>query len=107
MSMDPADISCTSRKLGAGEIMEKTLLSLLVARRMALPGRRKRREPLAAKLTDRWGISPYTGRTIILEDILFGDVFLCGGQSNMALNLRVAFEGERFIEEANRRARFD
>lgn len=45
------------------------------------------------------------GMKAMLEDVLFGDVYFCGGQSNMALNLRVAFEGERFIEEADRRER--
>lgn len=43
------------------------------------------------------------GDVIELFDVLFGDVFLCGGQSNMALNLRVAFEGEKYIDEADRR----
>lgn len=42
------------------------------------------------------------GKTATLKDVLFGDVFLCGGQSNMALNLRVAFEGEQYIERADK-----
>ena len=35
-----------------------------------------------------------------LENVLFGDVYLCGGQSNMAMNLRVSNNGSQLIAAA-------
>ena len=40
-------------------------------------------------------------QTIALENVLFGDVYLCGGQSNMAMNLRVAHNGTEIIAAAD------
>ena len=38
--------------------------------------------------------------TIILEDVLFGDVWVCSGQSNMAFLLQNAFNGSQFVNDS-------
>lgn len=34
-----------------------------------------------------YGESPYTNESFTIQDVLFGDVFICGGQSNMAYGM--------------------
>ncbi len=41
------------------------------------------------------------GTTVVLQDVVFGDVWLCSGQSNMAFPLRNADGGEAAISEAD------
>lgn len=36
-----------------------------------------------------------------LENVMFGDVYLCSGQSNMEFSLRIAAEAKEFISSAN------
>jgi sialate O-acetylesterase len=69
----------------------------------------------AVAATDgRWAVSidvppaggPYVvdieaGEKVTLRDVLVGDVWLCGGQSNMELPLRVTDDGEREAQQAN------
>lgn len=38
---------------------------------------------------------------IILKDILFGDVWICSGQSNMAFLLEHAFNGSKYVNASN------
>lgn len=40
-------------------------------------------------------------RTVVLHDVLVGDVWLCGGQSNMELPLSRTLDGDREIKSAN------
>lgn len=69
----------------------------------------------AAASDGRWQVKleppapggPYTvkisGRqSVELQEVLVGDVWLCGGQSNMAVSLRFARDGEEEIKAANR-----
>jgi len=51
---------------------------------------------------------PYTitlnttsGTSTVLDDVLFGDVFFCGGQSNMQMTVDLAFNGTAEIAAAN------
>jgi sialate O-acetylesterase len=50
---------------------------------------------------------PYTvkitgpGRSVVLRDVLIGDVWVCGGQSNMQLGLDRARDGEEEVKAAN------
>ena len=37
-----------------------------------------------------------------LDDVLFGDVWVCSGQSNMAFLLEMDMDGARLVQEANR-----
>lgn len=41
------------------------------------------------------------GDTITLRDILFGDLWVCGGQSNMEFSVAEAFDSERIIATAD------
>jgi len=42
-----------------------------------------------------------TGGSTVLEDILFGLVFLCGGQSNMQFSIAAELHGASYIADAN------
>jgi sialate O-acetylesterase len=39
---------------------------------------------------------------VLLEDVYFGDVWLCGGQSNMEFTVNTAFNGTQEIALADR-----
>eukprot|EP01006_Ploeotia_vitrea_P057468 TRINITY_DN68179_c7_g2_i1.p1 TRINITY_DN68179_c7_g2~~TRINITY_DN68179_c7_g2_i1.p1 ORF type:complete len:573 (+),score=32.62 TRINITY_DN68179_c7_g2_i1:219-1721(+) len=43
----------------------------------------------------------HSGQSKVLQDILFGDVWLCSGQSNMEFTLPVAFGGQEAIAHAS------
>eukprot|EP01104_Vermistella_antarctica_P018038 TRINITY_DN6562_c0_g1_i1.p1 TRINITY_DN6562_c0_g1~~TRINITY_DN6562_c0_g1_i1.p1 ORF type:complete len:181 (+),score=19.18 TRINITY_DN6562_c0_g1_i1:144-686(+) len=42
-----------------------------------------------------------TMETAVMEDIYFGDVFLCGGQSNMVFTVDIGFNGTLAMQAAN------
>ena len=45
-----------------------------------------------------------TGKTVTsasIEDVLFGEVWICSGQSNMAFLVEMAFGGRDFVQDAN------
>ena len=55
---------------------------------------------LASNTSHRLQLSDDTNTTIILNDILFGDVWLCSGQSNMAFLLQNAFNGSTYVNNS-------
>lgn len=44
-----------------------------------------------------------TGQNIALQNILFGDVYICGGQSNMEFSMGGQVNGSQIVEEATER----
>lgn len=44
---------------------------------------------------------PQTGQTVSLTDVVFGEVFLCGGQSNMQMTVGQAFNASQEESAAN------
>jgi sialate O-acetylesterase len=46
-------------------------------------------------------VTDQTGETQTLTDILIGDVFLCSGQSNMAMTVKASMNGDAEIKSAN------
>src|SRR5690606_9211298 len=43
-----------------------------------------------------------TGQRVQLRDVLVGDVWLCGGQSNMLFSLRASIGGDEALKRAKR-----
>lgn len=59
---------------------------------------RQRLPPQVASLTPRTiRFHSAAGGAAILRDVLFGDVYLCGGQSNMAVTVNYTFHAEQEI----------
>jgi sialate O-acetylesterase len=54
-----------------------------------------------AEPQDLWVVSSLSDEKRKLSDLLVGDVWLCGGQSNMAWGLGGTLEGQTIIESAN------
>lgn len=52
--------------------------------------------------TVRAWLSGTQGEDAVLRDVLFGDVFVCGGQSNMVFGLSMMINGTTEVENANR-----
>eukprot|EP00316_Scyphosphaera_apsteinii_P025423 CAMPEP_0119321620 /NCGR_PEP_ID=MMETSP1333-20130426/55915_1 /TAXON_ID=418940 /ORGANISM="Scyphosphaera apsteinii, Strain RCC1455" /LENGTH=131 /DNA_ID=CAMNT_0007328627 /DNA_START=247 /DNA_END=638 /DNA_ORIENTATION=- len=43
----------------------------------------------------------YQREASVIEDVLFGEVWVCSGQSNMAFLLEMADGGKRLVQDAN------
>jgi len=63
--------------------------------------------PIAAEKGEDGKAVPYTlsaqqmGQELQILDVLFGDVWICSGQSNMAFLLEMAFNGSDLVQDAN------
>merc|ERR1739848_358272 len=43
----------------------------------------------------------HTSSIVVIKDVIFGDVFVASGQSNMAFLLKKAFNGSELVQDAN------
>ncbi len=61
-------------------------------------------EPIGASFEGRELVVEGKGNTVTLDDVLVGEVWLCGGQSNMEYTLRSASKGDMEVDSADYRA---
>ena len=52
--------------------------------------------------TVRAWVAGAEGDAAVLKDVVFGDVFVCGGQSNMVFGLSMMINGSAAVQDAGR-----